>query len=86
MCPGTLEKSRVKSKNKHSKDHAKTRYVDEESTSTDESPETDAEQSDSTESSDYNKETNYVKKKTPKYSKSVFNLKRKKTTLLLEET
>ena len=48
MCPGTSEKSRLKSKNKHSEDCAKTRYADEESTSTDESPETDPEQSDST--------------------------------------
>ena len=52
----------MKSKNKHLKDRAKTRYVDEASTSTDESPETDSEQSDSTESSDYNQETNYIKK------------------------
>ena len=48
MCPGTSEKSKLKSKNKHSEDCAKTRYADEESTSTDESPETDPEQSDST--------------------------------------
>ena len=62
-CPGTSKKSVLKSKNKHSKDCAKTQYVDEASTSTDdESPETDSEQSDSTESSDYNQETNYIKK------------------------
>ena len=53
MCPGTSEKSGLKSKNKHSKDHAKTRYLDEASTFTDESPEADSDLSDSTESSDY---------------------------------
>ena len=77
MCPGTSEKSDLKSKNKHSKDRAKTRYVDEALTSTDESPETDSEQSDSTESSDYNQEANYIKKTPKSYSKSVSKLKRK---------
>ena len=40
MCPGTTEKSGLKSKNKHSKVGAKIWYVDQASTSTDESPET----------------------------------------------
>ena len=62
MCPGTSGKSSLKSTNKHSKESAKTRYVDGASTSTDESPETDSVQSDPTESSDYNQETNYIKK------------------------
>ena len=39
VCSGTSEKSDLKSKNKHSKDRALTRYVDPASTSTDESPE-----------------------------------------------
>ena len=75
MCPGT-ENLGMKSNIKHSKDRAKTRYVDEASPSTDESLETDSEPSDSAESSDYNQETNYIKKEPPKsHSKSVFNLK-----------
>ena len=86
MCPGTSEKFSLKSKNKHLKDRAKTRYVDEASTSTDVSLETDSEQSDSTESSDYNQETNYIKKNTKILLQISFQPKMKNTTSLPEAT